>query len=93
MTTLVKYFTKPLLQQAARNAKKWKYSQQLDLATINALPDDAKCPVAWDMAHEYRDCKPCEEHVRVLVELGAKGGFALVDIPLKFWDQLPETRV
>src|SRR4029077_12051665 len=47
---LMKYFTKALLQEAARTAEQWDFNRQLDLDAINALPD-LRFPVSSAMPH------------------------------------------
>jgi hypothetical protein len=91
-TRLVKYFTKALLQEAARNADKWDYNRQLDLDAINTLPD-ARFPVSLNLLHFHRHGEPAEAHMRTMVVMDAHGGIAFVDMPLEFWDALPEARV
>ena len=91
-TTRVKYFTKPLLQEAARNAEKWDFNRQLDQDAINSLPD-ARFPVTLTLLHHHRHGEPAEEHMRAMVVLDDKGGIAIVDMPLEFWDRLPEATV
>ena len=88
VTRRIKYFTKPLLQEAAQNAEKWDFNRQLDLDAINALPD-ARFPVSFTLLHHHRHGEPAEEHMRAMVVLNDKGGFAIVDMPLEFFAKLP----
>lgn len=71
-TRLVKYFTKALLQEAARNAEKWDYNRQLDLDAINTLPD-ARFPVVFTFLHHHRHGVLAEPHMRAMVEMGPQG--------------------
>jgi hypothetical protein len=92
VTRRIKYFTKPLLQEAAQNAEKWDFNRQLDLDAINAIPD-ARYPVELNLLHHHRHGEPAEEHMRAMVVLNDKGGFAIVDMPLEFWYRLPEVQL
>jgi hypothetical protein len=89
---LVKYFTKELFQEAARNADKWDYNRQLDLEAINTLPD-GRFPVSDNFPHYHRHFEPAEEHMRAFVMTDAEGGIVAVDMPLDFWERLPEGRL
>lgn len=89
VTARIKYFTKALLLEAARKARKWDYNRQLNLEAINALPD-ARFPVSFTLLHHHRHGEPAETHVRARVVMDNKGGFAFVDMPLEFFDRLPE---
>jgi hypothetical protein len=89
---LGKYFTKALLLEAARNADKWDYNRQLDLDAINTLPD-ARFPVSFNMLHHHRHGELAEPHMRARVVMDAHGGIAFVDMPIAFWNALPELRV
>ena len=91
-TRLIKYFTKAILQKAARNAEKWDYNRQLDLNAINSVPD-ARIPVCFSMPHEHRHGEPAETHVRAMVVMDDEGGIAFVDMPVSFWNALPVKRV
>jgi len=90
----IKYFTKSLLQEAARNADKWDFNRQLDLDAINAIPDDARYPVELNLLHHHRHGKPAETHMRMMVamDVAPKGGVAFVDVPLEFWERFPEVQ-
>ncbi len=88
-----KYFTKPLLQEAARNAEKWNFNRQLDLDAVNRLSDNGKFPVTMTLPHHHRHGEPAEPHMRAMVVMDAQGVIAVVDMPLDFWDRLPETTV
>jgi hypothetical protein len=88
-----KYFTKPLLQEAAHNAEKWNLNSKLDPDAVNRLPDSGKFPVAMTIHHRHRQGEPAEAHMRAMVVMDAQGGRAFVDMPLDFWDRLPVATV
>src|SRR5262249_44206226 len=94
-TTRSKYFTKALLQEAAQNAEKWDFNRQLDLDAINAIPDDARYPVELTLLHHHRHGEPAETHMRAMVAMDAdkQGAVAFVDMPLEFFEKLPEATV
>ena len=91
-TRLVKYFTKALLQEAARYAEQWDFNRQLDLDAINTLPD-ARFPVVCTLLHHHRHGVLSEPPMRAREVMDANGGTASVDMPLEFWNALPEARV
>src|SRR5262245_11989402 len=92
VTRRIKYFTKPLLQEAARHAEKWDFNRQLDLDAINAIPD-ARFPITFTLLHHHRHGEPAETHMRAMVLMNDKGGIAIVDMPLEFWDRLPDVQL
>ena len=91
-TRYVKYFTKELLQEAARSAETWDFNRQLDLDAMNAVPDDCRCPVELWLTHYHRHGEPAEKHIRAQVAMDSapRGGVAFVDMPLDFWERLPK---
>jgi hypothetical protein len=91
-TRLVKSFTKALLQDAARNAEKWDYNRQLDLDAIDTLPY-ARFPIVFTLLHHHRHNVLAKPHMRAMVEMGARRGFAFVDMPLAFWNAVPHARM
>lgn len=92
VTRNVKYFTKELLKEAARNAVKWDFNRQLDRDAVSAIPDNCRYPVELWFTHHHRHGEPAEKHIRAQVAMDAapKGGVAFVDMPLDFWERLPK---
>jgi len=90
-TRYVKYFTKELLQEAARSAEKWDFNRQLSQEAMDALPSNGRYRVELWLTHQHRHGEPAEEHIRAQVAMNAapKGGVAFVDMPVEFWDRLP----
>src|SRR5262245_51969924 len=91
-TIRVKYFTKPLLQLAVEVPLLSVPGRHLDLDAINAIPD-AQYPVELNLLHHHRHGEPAETHMRAMVVMNDKDGIAIVDMPLEFWERLPEAVV
>lgn len=87
----VKYFTRAHLIECADLGRKWGYNRQVD-ESVARVPE-ARYPVKIAMPHHHRQGVQCEEHVRCMVT--GEGGqlIALIDLPVRYYLDLPVARV
>ncbi len=70
---------------------KWDFNRQLDSDAIRKIPKNGLYPVSMMMEHNHRHFKPCETHMRLMIELPRCPGFA--DVPIEFLNTLKPTLV
>lgn len=69
----------------------WDFNRQLDSDAIRKIPKDCLYQVSFTMEHHHRHFKPCETHMRLMIELPRGIGFA--DVPMEFFNSLKQTVV
>lgn len=87
----IKYFTRAHLIECAALGRKWGYNRQVD-DSVAEVPE-ARYPVVLAMPHYNRQAVRCEEHVRCVVT--GEGGqlIAYIDVPVRYYLDLPVARV
>ncbi len=99
-TRTVKYLTRALLLEAANLAEKNDYNQQPRRAPLERLSDGLRFPIVFAMVHEHRAGKLVAPHMRIMVALfntvegiTSSLGRVLIDVPMSFYESLPEVEV
>jgi len=89
----MKYMTTKLLVDFLTKQDEWGYNRQIDPAAVRAVinrhPAKTRYPVQFVMAHEHQAGVPVEPHYRCLLVLDGKGGSAMIDMPVLYYDSLP----
>lgn len=90
----MKYMTRKLLADFLNQQDGWGYNRQIVPAAVRAVtkgqPRNTRYPVQFVMVHEHKAGVPVEPHSRCLIVLDEKGGSAMIDMPIPYYDPLPE---
>jgi hypothetical protein len=81
-SVMVKYFTKPLLMKANKEAIRKNRNRALKPEVLESLDEDLKFPVVFTMPHN-----DVEMRLGILLNPETEG---FIDVPLKTWETLPK---
>lgn len=90
----MKYMTRKLLADFLKKQDEWGFNRQIDPAAVRAVTKgqlrNTRYPVQFVMVHEHKAGVPVEPHYRCMIVLNEKGGSALIDMPVSYYDSLPD---
>lgn len=88
--TTYRFFTQPLLLEAARIGRRRGYNRQLNPAQIAKADPETKFPVMYAMEHALAAGEPVERHVRAVI---ATPAIATIDVDMDLFNDLPAMEV
>jgi len=94
VTTIIKFFNKSTLIDAAVTAEERGYNRQLDWKQLEAeLDEDDLFPVTFSMLHEHAAGELVAPHVRAMIVVNSDGDSVLLDVDMDVFNDLPEFEV
>jgi hypothetical protein len=85
-----RYVSRAHLCEIADHADVWDFNRQLDSKAVRTLPKNSGImyPVSMTLPHKHRHGKPCEPHMRLMIDI--KETVAFADVPLNYFNELPK---
>ena len=86
-----RYVRRSHLCEIADHSDLWDFNRQLDSKAVRRLPKQQNLayPVIQTLLHEHRHFEPCEQHMRLVIDI--QGDVAIADVPLNYFDKLPKS--
>lgn len=93
----IKYLTKELLDKVNKRAIANNYNRAVTQEFVDALPDDLKFPIVFQMIHEHAAGQPVAPHMRCRIMTGKAlfGPFedVFIDVEMGMYEMLPEKEI
>ncbi len=93
----VKYLTKETLRELLVKQVEWSLNRQINESDVEEFiapqPDNTRYPLILFMLHEHQGGARVEPHYRCQLVLSEVPDISIVDVPMDFYDRLPNAEV